>query len=77
MNDSAQRAIELIGDDSDDVIASDRSRLDALLWNFTVTGMGRRRVPWAGFEPATYRLGGGCSIHLSYQGVAGSTGREP
>ena len=26
-------------------------------------------VPWAGFEPATYRLGGGCSIQLSYQGV--------
>ena len=25
-------------------------------------------VPWAGLEPATSRLGGGRSIHLSYQG---------
>ena len=27
-------------------------------------------VPWAGLEPATSRLGGGRSIHLSYQGGA-------
>ena len=26
-------------------------------------------APWAGLEPATSRLGGGRSIHLSYQGV--------
>jgi hypothetical protein len=25
-------------------------------------------APWAGFEPATFHLGGGCSILLSYQG---------
>ena len=25
-------------------------------------------VPRAGFEPATYRLGGDCSIRLSYRG---------
>ena len=25
-------------------------------------------VPRAGFEPATYRLGGDCSIQLSYRG---------
>ena len=25
-------------------------------------------APRAGFEPATYRLGGGCSIRLSYRG---------
>lgn len=30
---------------------------------------GRKMVPWAGIEPATPRLGGGCSIQLSYQGV--------
>jgi hypothetical protein len=33
-------------------------------------------APWAGLEPATSRLGGGRSIHLSYQGVlAGGTMR--
>lgn len=26
-------------------------------------------VPTAGFEPATYRLGGDCSIQLSYEGL--------
>jgi hypothetical protein len=25
-------------------------------------------APWAGFEPTTPRLGGECSIQLSYQG---------
>ena len=31
-------------------------------------------VPRAGFEPATYRLGGDCSIQLSYRG-SGQQGR--
>lgn len=26
-------------------------------------------VPWAGFEPATFPLGGGCAIQLCHQGV--------
>ena len=29
-------------------------------------------APWAGVEPATPRLGGGCSIQLSYQGRIGN-----
>ncbi|MBS1846737.1 MAG: DUF86 domain-containing protein [Actinobacteria bacterium] len=41
---SAKRAIELVGDDGDDAVASDRSRLDALLWNFTVVGEGASQV---------------------------------
>jgi len=28
-------------------------------------------VPMAGFEPATIRVGGGSSIHLSYMGEIG------
>ena len=32
-------------------------------------------VPWAGVEPATLRLGGGCSIRLSYQGSLGILSR--
>ena len=31
-------------------------------------------APWRGFEPLTPRLGGACSIHLSYQG---SEARNP
>jgi hypothetical protein len=27
------------------------------------------KIPWIGFEPMTYRLEGGCSIQLSYQGI--------
>ena len=31
-------------------------------------------APLAGVEPATYRLGGGCSILLSYKGTCLTTG---
>ena len=31
-------------------------------------GRGRQVVPPTGVEPATCRLGGGCSIRLSYEG---------
>lgn len=34
-------------------------------------------VPRAGFEPATYRLGGDCSIRLSYRGSEGSSIEQP
>ena len=32
---------------------------------------GKGMVPWAGVEPATFRLGGERSIQLSYQGGSG------
>ena len=32
-------------------------------------GKSKEMVPWTGVEPVTLRLGGGCSIQLSYQGV--------
>ena len=35
-----------------------------------VAARGWHLVPRAGFEPATCRLGGGCSIQLSYRGAA-------
>jgi hypothetical protein len=34
-------------------------------------------VPPAGLEPAAYRLGGGRSIHLSYEGVARNVEQDP
>lgn len=42
---SARRAIELVGDNGDDDVASDQVRLDALLWNFTVLGEGASQLP--------------------------------
>ena len=29
----------------------------------------KRKIPWMRFERMTYRLEGGCSIQLSYQGL--------
>ena len=46
-----------------------KTRRDEGLWTLWIP-LNAYMVPWAGLEPATSRLGGGRSIHLSYQGGA-------